>query len=128
MHTFDLKFTSQLAFNSDPALEAQMKGTNSHTKWKVSPSVRGTVNKDGAVLLDIDKGLCYSLNVVGGKVWQVLAAGHGDSSVDDIVETLAQEFTDIPRAQLTIDTEGCLQELESEALIRADDRALLARA
>ena len=104
-----------------------MKDTNSHTKWKVSPDVRAAINEDGAVLLDIDRGLCYSLNAVGGKVWQVLEAGHGHSGVDDIVETLAREFTEVSREQLTIDTVGCLQELESRALVRADGRALLAR-
>jgi hypothetical protein len=104
-----------------------MESRNSHTKWKVSPDVRATVNEDGAVLLDIDKGLCYSLNAVGGRVWQVFETGHGRSSVDDIVKALAQEFTEVPREQLALDIESCLQDLESKALITADGRASLAK-
>src|SRR5208282_2346501 len=72
----------------------RLKGSNSNSRWKVSPGVRATCNEDGAVLLDIDHGLCYSLNAVGGRIWQVIEAGQGRSSFDDIVEALAQEFTE----------------------------------
>src|ERR1700722_19856640 len=105
MHAFDLNFTFQLALNSDPTLEAQMKGSNRHTKWSISAGVHGTVYLDGAVLLDIEKGLSYSLNVVGGRVWQVFEGGNGNSSVEDIVENLAREFKEVSREQLTIDAE-----------------------
>jgi hypothetical protein len=110
------------------APEADMQGSNSHTKWRVSTGVRATINEDGAVLLDIDKGLCYSLNAVGGRVWQVFEAGHGKSSIDDIVGALAREFTEVPREQLALDIESCVRDLESNGLITTDDRDSLAKA
>ena len=33
--------------------------------WAVSPDVRATQSPDGCVLLDIETGQCYRLNVVG---------------------------------------------------------------
>ncbi len=89
-------------------------------KWAIVNHVRATCNADGAVLLDIDKGRCYSLNAVGGRIWQVLAAGDGKSSIEDIVDTLAKEFTDVPREQLELDIDRCLRHLESKALITPD--------
>jgi hypothetical protein len=79
------------------------------------------------VLLDIEKGLCYSLNVVGGRVWQVFEGGNGNSSVEDVVENLAREFKEVSREQLTIDAERCVQDLESKGLIRAATQAPRAR-
>src|ERR1700722_84240 len=49
----------------------RLTGRNSNSGWNISPGVRATCNQDGAVLLDIDHGLCYSLNAVGGRIWQV---------------------------------------------------------
>jgi hypothetical protein len=106
----------------------KLKGSNGNSGWKVSPGVRATCNQDGAVLLDIDHGLCYSLNAVAGRIWQVIEAGQGRSSSDDIVEVLAQEFTEVPREQLMTDVDNCLRDLENRALVMAHDQALLARA
>jgi hypothetical protein len=91
-------------------------------KWATVNHVRASCNADGAVLLDIDKGLCYSLNAVGGRIWQAIEAGNGESSIDEIIEAVAQEFPEVPRAQLLIDIDGCLRELEDKALIAADGR------
>jgi hypothetical protein len=106
----------------------RLKGGNSNSEWKVSPGVRATCNQDGAVLLDIDRGLCYGLNAVGGRIWQVIEAGQGRSSSDDIVEALAQEFTEVPREQLMTDVDNCLRDLENKALVMAHDQALPADA
>src|SRR5437899_8129480 len=43
--------------------------TNSNAKWLASSDVRSTYSEDGAVLLDIRKGLCYSLNPVAAQIW-----------------------------------------------------------
>ena len=34
--------------------------------------VRATYSEDGAVLLDINKGLCYGLNPVAARIWVTL--------------------------------------------------------
>jgi hypothetical protein len=88
-----------------------------NSSWAIANHVRATCNVDGAVLLDIDKGICYSLNAVGGRVWEMLEAGHGKSSFEDIVGVLAKDFPEVPRTQLEIDIESCLQDLESKSLI-----------
>jgi len=41
---------------------------------------------DGGVLLDIDKGLCYSLNLVGAKIWLAIESGHGQTTFEHIVK------------------------------------------
>ena len=106
----------------------RFKSSNSNSEWKVSPGVRATCNEDGAVVLDIDHGLCYSLNAVGGRIWQVIESGQGRSSFDDIVEALAQEFTEVPHEQLMTDIDNCLSDLKKKALITAHGRTALAKA
>jgi len=103
----------------------KLKDSNDNSGWKVSPAVRATCNEDGAVLLDIDHGLCYGLNAVGGRIWQVIEAGQGRSSSDDIVEALAKEFTEVPREQLMADVDNCLSDLEKKTLVTAQGQAVL---
>lgn len=105
----------------------KLKGSNGNSGWKVSPGVRATCNQDGAVLLDIDHGCCYRLNAVGGRIWQIIEAGQGRSSSDDIVEVLAREFTEVPREQLMTDVDNCLSDLEKKALVTAQGQAVLTR-
>jgi hypothetical protein len=108
-------------------LEAEMKDSNSHTKWKVSPGVRKTASVDGAVLLDIDAGMCYSLNPVGTKVWETVESGKGHSTCGDVLDALALEFT-IPREQLGVDIDNYLRELEQKGLVTSDGDANLLKA
>src|SRR5205807_7124938 len=56
--------------------------------WLVSPDVRSTYSEDGAVLLDIRKGLCYSLNVVGARMLLTIDASQTGITLDGIVGTL----------------------------------------
>ena len=104
-----------------------MKGSNSHTKWKVSAGVRKTSSADGAVLLDIDAGMCYSLNPVGTKVWEAVESGQGHATCEDVLNAIAQEFT-IPRDQLAADIDNYLRELHQKRLIMSDGGANLAKA
>jgi hypothetical protein len=103
-----------------------MKASNSHTKWKISPGVRTTANGDGAVLLDIDAGMCYSLNPVGTKIWAAVESGQGQSTCGDVLDALAPEFT-IPREQLAADIDNYLRELEQKRLIIPDSNADLSK-
>jgi len=66
-----------------------------HSLMEVAKGVRETVNQDGAVLLDIDQGLCFSLNPVGTRIWEMIKAGR---SVDEIADKLGEEFA-LPRTQ-----------------------------
>jgi hypothetical protein len=80
----------------------------------IAPRVRETASDDGAVLLDIEQGICFGLNPVGLKIWELLKTHH---SVDEIADDLAQDFL-VSRSQLLCDVVEFLQSLEAKRLIR----------
>jgi Coenzyme PQQ synthesis protein D (PqqD) len=80
----------------------------------IPAGIRETMSQDGAVLLDIEQGICFSLNPVGLKIWELLKQGQ---SIDKVADTLATEFP-VSRQQIFADTEEFLSELEAKHLIR----------
>lgn len=80
----------------------------------IAPGVRETASEDGAVLLDIEQGICFSLNPVGLKIWELLKKHY---SVDQITDALARDFS-VPRPQLVSDITEFLQSLEAKRLLR----------
>ena len=86
----------------------------------IAPGVRETASEDGAVLLDIEQGICFSLNPVGLKIWELLKTHH---SVDEIADDLAQDFP-VPRSQLHSDVVEFLQALEAKRLIYPGGRVV----
>jgi len=84
-----------------------------HSLMEVAKGVRETVNQDGAVLLDIDQGLCFSLNPVGTRIWEMIKAGR---SVDEIADKLGEEFA-LPRTQLLADISDFLRQLQDKKLV-----------
>jgi hypothetical protein len=83
---------------------------------KVARGVRETVSQDGAVLLDIDQGLCFSLNPVGARIWEMVKDGR---SRNEITNTLEEEFR-LPRTQLVADISDFLKQLEKMKLVGRD--------
>ena len=79
----------------------------------IAPGVRETASEDGAVLLDIEQGICFSLNPVGLKTWELLKKRY---SVDQIADVLAQDFQ-VSRRQIHSDVVEFLQALEAKRLI-----------
>jgi hypothetical protein len=79
----------------------------------IAPGVREAASEDGAVLLDIEQGICFSLNPVGLKIWELLKTHH---SVDEIADDLAQDFP-VSRSQLLSDVVEFLKSLEAKRLI-----------
>ena len=86
----------------------------------IAPSVRETASEDGAVLLDIEQGICFSLNPVGLRIWELLKKRH---SVDQIADALAQDFP-VSRSQLLSDVVEFLQSLEAKRLIHRADHTV----
>ena len=80
---------------------------------KVAKGVRETVNHDGVVLLDIEQGLCFSLNPIGTKIWAMVKEGR---SPDEITDVLQQEFC-LPRSQVVEDVSDFLKQMEEMRLI-----------
>ncbi len=91
----------------------------SEKAWSISPDVRSTQSEDGAVLLDIRQGLCFSLNVVGARVWEKLAAGQAGITLSQLVSELAPQFA-VSVDQLKADLEHYLGELEAKGLARTN--------
>ena len=89
----------------------------------IAPSVRETASEDGAVLLDIEQGICFSLNPVGLKIWELLKKRY---SVDQIADAMAQDFA-VPRSQLLSDVVEFLQALEAKRLIHRAGHRVAAR-
>jgi hypothetical protein len=79
----------------------------------ISPGVRETASEDGAVLLDIEQGICFSLNPVGLKIWRMLRQ---QFSLDQMTDILEKEFH-TPRPELIADICHFVSQLEAKHLI-----------
>ncbi len=79
----------------------------------VAPGVRETAGEDGAVLLDIEQGVCFSINPVGLKIWEMLKRQY---SIQQMAESLERDFQ-VPRPQLVADVQEFLTQLETKQLI-----------
>lgn len=95
------------------AKERHLAEHENNSGIKVARGIRETASQDGAVLLDIEQGLCFSLNGVGAKIWEMVKDRH---SLDEITDTLEQEFR-LPRTQLLEDVSDFLKRLEEVRLI-----------
>ncbi len=91
--------------------------TNQFATWMISPEVRTTYSEDGAVLLDINKGLCYSLNPVAARIWVTIETSQGGITFDGIVGALETHFK-VPRHQLGGDIDEYLSKLEDMGLVQ----------
>jgi hypothetical protein len=82
---------------------------------KVSHSVRSTHGQDGAIVLDVQQGQMFNLNLVGSRILELLKIG---SSEQQITSTISQEFsadTEIVRKDLA----EFLEELRKHKLVDA---------
>jgi hypothetical protein len=85
-----------------------------NTELAIAPGVREVASEDGAVLLDVEQGVCFSLNPVGLKIWELLKKG---CSFEQIADALGQEFP-VGRPQLVSDAREFIEALEAKQLIR----------
>ena len=81
---------------------------------RTAESVRETINQDGAVLLDIKQGVCFSMNPVGARIWEMLKKEH---SLDQIAKSLESEFS-VSRSQVEADICEFIEDLVSRNLVR----------
>ena len=87
-----------------------MGNNKSEVAWVVSPSVRATYSPDGCVLLDIKKGLCYSLNAVAARMWLTMEASQTGMTLEGIVGALETDLN-VPRQELETDMAEYLDKL-----------------
>ena len=91
--------------------------TDANAKWLVSPDVRSTYSEDGAVLLDIRKGLCYSLNPVAARVWRTVEASTLGVDLGGLVDAMETHYK-VSRELLQHDTAEYLSKLEQIGLVQ----------
>jgi len=91
--------------------------------FSIAPGVRETASEDGAVLLDVEQGICFSLNPVGLRIWELLKQRR---SLDEIADALGLEFP-VSRSQLLSDATEFIAALESKHLIRRPGQPLSKR-
>ncbi len=88
-----------------------------NAKWSVSPDVRSTYSEDGAVLLDIRKGLCYSLNPVAARVWNTVEASPSGVDLRGLVDVMETHYK-VSQEELERDVDECLAKLETMGLVQ----------
>ena len=64
--------------------------TRAKQSFHIPGSVKEIESQDGAVLLDIEQGVCFSLTPVASRIWQLLKM---HCELEQIAETIAAEFT-----------------------------------
>jgi hypothetical protein len=52
---------------------------------KVSESVRSTHGQDGAIVLDVEQGQIFNLNLVGSRILELLEQGSSEAAIVDVV-------------------------------------------
>lgn len=62
-------------------------------RFRPSPYVVWVRHTDATVLLDVDGGLYYTLNDVGGRIWELIAAGE---PVIEILRVVGDEYEVAP--------------------------------
>lgn len=116
-----LEFQHTSGFRMQYQMETTVDDNKNGACWAVSPHARATIDVDGGVLLDIEKGLCYSLNLVGAQIWLAIESGNGQTTFEHIVNALGRQFT-VSREQLVRDIDEYLRDLEKKGLIKAATR------
>ena len=72
--------------------------------------------EDGVVVLNPNDGQYFSLDDIGGRIWDL---ADGSRSVSEIADLLAAEY-DAPASEIGSDALELLGELGKEGLVRAD--------
>jgi hypothetical protein len=78
-----------------------------------APDVSAHARPDGVVFLHSGKGVLYSSNAVGARIWELLRKGR---SVDQIATELAAEFP-VPAETIGKDTRQFVGELASAGIV-----------
>ena len=52
---------------------------------RMSDSVRAMINQDGGILLEINHGQMFSLNLVGSRILEMLQRGYVESQIADAI-------------------------------------------
>ena len=80
---------------------------------KVSEAVRSTQGQDGAIVLDVQQGQMFNLNLVGSRIFELVKNG---STEAEIVDEIGREFC-VSRQLAENDVREFLQTLKKCQLV-----------
>jgi hypothetical protein len=100
---------SLLAPEKPPTLTSEL----AHDRFHPLPHVVSTRAGDTTVLMNRQSGIYYTLNEVGGRIWELLGDG---GTISALIERLLEEY-DVPRQQLETDVRATVQEFLADRLI-----------
>ncbi len=83
------------------------------SRLAVAPEVKVSVHRDGIVFLHAARGVVFSANPVGSRIWQNINDGH---SMEQIAAGLSREF-DAPRELVERDAAQFVSQLLSEGIL-----------
>jgi Coenzyme PQQ synthesis protein D (PqqD) len=81
--------------------------------YRISSGVRSTHGQDGAVVLDVEQGRMFNLNLVGSKILELLEQGSTES---DIITAISREFH-ASTAEIANDVRDFIDSLKKNGLI-----------
>jgi Coenzyme PQQ synthesis protein D (PqqD) len=81
--------------------------------FRTVPHVVSTRQADATVLLDPQRGVCYSLNEMGWRIWEQIGAGE---PVAAVIRTLRQEY-DVAPESFETDVAAFIDHLVKASLI-----------
>jgi hypothetical protein len=87
---------------------------SSNVEYRLSPTVRITMDSTGGVLLDLARGKFYSLTFTAAEIIRALEGG---ARFDSLLELLQVKFQ-VPRKELEQDLARFLEEMERAELCR----------
>jgi hypothetical protein len=94
-----------------------LRSPQAQTPFCVAPSVKEVESEDGAALLDIQQGLCFSLTPVAARIWQLLKLNH---PAEKIASLISVEFQ-APHDQVDKDVAEFLGSLRQHKLLTDSD-------
>jgi hypothetical protein len=83
----------------------------------LSPGARFSKSQDGGILLDLDRGVFFSLNPVGTRIVELLRE---TCALASIVHTIAREFH-VPEEIVKNDIDCFLLRLRQQRLVDGDE-------
>ena len=81
--------------------------------YKVCETVRATHGKDGAVVLDVQRGRVLRLNVTGSVIFECVQQGQQESQIIDLI---AQRFS-VSHEVAQVDAYEFLESLQKEGIV-----------
>ena len=96
-------------------IERKVSTTNV-TQRLVSLGARSRAGEDGAILLNIKEGRCYTLNEVALQVWFTIERNPAGISLERIVDVLESHFT-LTREELQRAASDCAEEFHLECIV-----------